>query len=103
MCVRAQKSSLQLNLYPGAPADTLADEPGGASSLQAKDDNKFTMKFASSLLFAGLGAAVIADGDAARIFAPSAVARPRGFLPGWGLPKHESALDRVSMWLAAVA
>lgn len=70
-----------------------------------------TMRSASALFFAALGGAVFSLGaaDAATagggFFGSSGVAarpRQRGFLPGWGLPRHESVFDRVSRaWVAA--
>lgn len=57
---------------------------------------RVTMRSSSALLFAVLGA-VCSWSNASAFFASSTgAARPRGFLPGWGLPRHESALDRVS-------
>lgn len=63
-----------------------------------------TMRSASALFFAALGGAAFslggADAAAAGGFFGSggaAAARPRGFLPGWGLPRHESVFDRVSL------
>lgn len=60
-----------------------------------------TMRSASALFFAALGGAAFSLGaDAAGGFFASssgAAARPRGFLPGWGLPRHESVFDRVSL------
>ncbi|CAM9252435.1 unnamed protein product [Hapterophycus canaliculatus] len=57
------------------------------------------MKSASALFFAALGGAVFslgADASGGFFTSPgSGAARPRGFLPGWGLPRHESVLDRV--------
>ncbi|CAN0007535.1 unnamed protein product [Ectocarpus fasciculatus] len=65
------------------------------------------MRSASALFFAALGGAGFSIGGAEAaggFFASSptagaaaaAAARPRGgFLPGWGLPRHESVLDRV--------
>ncbi|CAN0158438.1 unnamed protein product [Pylaiella littoralis] len=56
------------------------------------------MRSAPALFFAALGAAAFSHGaDAAGGFFGSSGAgsRPRGFLPGWGLPRHESVLDRV--------
>lgn len=67
-----------------------------------------TMRSASALFFAALGGAGFSIGGAEAVsggfFSSSsaaasaaAAARPRGgFLPGWGLPRHESVLDRVS-------
>ncbi|CAM9536899.1 unnamed protein product [Scytosiphon promiscuus] len=56
------------------------------------------MRSASALFFAALGGAAFSLGaDAAGGFftSPSSgAARPKGFLPGWGLPRHESVLDR---------
>lgn len=60
------------------------------------------MKSESALFFAALGGVVFssgADAAAGGFFASSSGAvrpRARGFLPGWGLPRHESVLDRVS-------
>lgn len=67
------------------------------------------MRSASALFFAALGGAAFSLGaaDAAAagggFFGSSGVAaRPRGFLPGWGLPRHESVFDRVSrVWVTA--
>ena len=57
---------------------------------------RVTMRSSSALLIAVLGA-VCSWNNASAFFASSAgAARPRGFLPGWALPRHESALDRVS-------
>lgn len=101
--VRAQKNAVAVKPLFGVIS--LTPPPNLAEQLhcQPKTTFKVTMKSTSAIIFAVLGAAAIADGDAAGIFAPSSsVARPRGFLPAWGLPKHESILDRVSLFRAAV-
>eukprot|EP00903_Cladosiphon_okamuranus_P008382 g8060.t1 len=59
------------------------------------------MRSVSALFYAALcGMAFSSSADAAAggFFAASGGAvrpRSRGFLPGWGLPRHESVLDRV--------
>lgn len=62
-----------------------------------------TMRSASALFFAALGGVAFssgADAAAGGFFAAAGSngvrPRARGFLPGWGLPRHESVLDRVS-------